>query len=114
MRKLIGLGVLLFMAACAQGPQQQKQDVYGSPQGAYDISKSFVTKSLKAPSTAKFPLFSDEDVIISSLSYGEYKISAWVDAQNSFGAMLRTPYKCSVQYVGKNEWVLKDIKLGDQ
>lgn len=53
-----------------------------------------VKKKLKAPGTAKFSWTAAND--LSSLGGGRYKVESWVDAQNSFGALLRSEFTCIV------------------
>jgi hypothetical protein len=54
-----------------------------------------VSKLLKAPSTARFAFGSD--VTRENHGAGKYRITSWVDSQNGFGAMLRTPFSCEVE-----------------
>jgi hypothetical protein len=56
-----------------------------------------VTTTLKAPSTAKFAPYSGAQVM--DLGEGKYVVRSYVDAENSFGAHIRTPYTCTVQCV---------------
>jgi hypothetical protein len=60
--------------------------------GAFVMSQQFLKDRLKAPSTAKFPLY--DAACVTDLGDGRYKVTSYVDAQNSFGAMLRTRYVC--------------------
>ena len=53
-----------------------------------------VKLELKAPSTAKFPWF-DESYITDN-GDGTYIVSAYVDADNSFGAKIRNNFSCKV------------------
>lgn len=58
---------------------------------AYVFSQQVVEENLKSPSSAEYPTFSD----ISVKKEGNiYTINAYVDSQNSFGAMIRNKYKC--------------------
>ena len=57
-------------------------------------AKHEVEQKLKAPSTAEFQRSSD--MIIETKDNLSYKIGGYVDAQNGFGAMLRTHFICSV------------------
>ena len=59
-------------------------------------SQQVVRDSLKSPSSAKFPTIVDSNVIIRKISTDKYSVAAYVDSENSFGAMLRTYYACSV------------------
>jgi len=64
------------------------------------LSRKMVKEMLKAPSTAKFGdcagFVTKEDIVI---------ITSYVDAQNSFGAMLRNKYAWHGKYDKKtNKW----------
>lgn len=106
--KSIVVGCLLIMGFLAfnnetrtvpQDPQTIQRNM--QVQDAFRHAKAAVKKQLKTPSTAKFAdgydseskykINDDESVIIQS----------YVDAQNSFGAMIRTHYRCTVDKYGK-------------
>ena len=84
--------------------------------GAYLTSQKFVKDRLKSPSTAKFCDF-DEAVVSTT---GEdnrtdpgrdsYTVRGWVDAQNSFGAVLRNRFICKLHKAG-DTWYMDDISL---
>lgn len=57
---------------------------------AWVCAEKIVKDRLKAPSTAKF--CSMREANISHLGNGEYMISGWVDAENSYGAKIRTSF----------------------
>lgn len=60
--------------------------------GVYLAAEKIVKASLKAPSTAIFQEYGDAKFYYDEK--GEvYTIDLWVDAQNSFGAMIRTTYR---------------------
>lgn len=61
--------------------------------------EEFVPKRLKAPKTAEFT-----GVTVSE-SDGVYTVTGSVDAQNSFGALIRSTFTCKVRETGDN-WVL--------
>lgn len=71
---------------------------YGRDLDAKFIATEYVKQSLKSPSTAKFPWINDYKIF--HMGKGKWKVSAYVDAQNSFGAMLRQNFTCVVQYNG--------------
>lgn len=54
---------------------------------AWSCAKSIVRENLKSPSTADFCSFTQSQ--ITHLGNGEYMVTGWVDAQNSFGAKIR-------------------------
>lgn len=57
---------------------------------AWTCAKKIVKDSLKSPSTAKFCSFPESEV--KHLGNGEYMVTGWVEAQNSFGALLRQSF----------------------
>lgn len=71
--------------------KQSKEDTYIS---CYTFSQILVKDKLKSPKSATFPTYSEDfitdkgDTII---------VSAYVDAENSFGASIRTRYKATVK-----------------
>ena len=65
--------------------------------GAYGACKDFVKQALKAPATASFPDYWDRDGEIDVVgSATDFTVRSHVDAENSFGAALRTPFTCKV------------------
>lgn len=79
---------------------------------AYIISKTFIKATLKAPSTADFPFAGKE--FANYIEDSTFIVQAYVDAQNSFGAMIRTNYKIKMKYDGGNwadsgNWSVLDI-----
>ena len=77
---------------------------------AYNYAENFVKKQLKSPRTAKFPSVSEKITHVHEQNYNEYKIDSWVDSQNSFGALVRTRFICTIIFDGKNV-KCKDLKF---
>lgn len=105
---LAGLGAIL--------PKTDSEKV--SPRdkelNAADICHAYVKERLKAPSTAKFPNSEDSNAVqITGTGDGPYTVAAFVDSQNSFGAMMRDQYTCIVRYIGNHNWQLVDLSIGD-
>lgn len=80
---------------------------------AFIRCKNIVENSLKAPSTADFP-WSPERVF--RLENQTYVVKSYVDAQNSFGAMLRSNWHCKIQYTSGDErdasnWTLQELEI---
>ena len=76
---------------------------------AWIKAKHFVTDNLKAPATAKFddcPL----QQCVTPLGMNRYSVSSYVDAQNSFGALIRTRWVAVVREEG-DMWYLESLKL---
>lgn len=79
--------------------------VKGDPVDGYDAQvacKTFVERQLKAPSTAKFSGLSH------SGSGPRWTVTGAVDAENSFGATVRSNWTCTVRISG-DEFKLESL-----
>lgn len=80
---------------------------------AFVISKDFVKRQLKSPSTADFPSFSDSGVHVSPMTTSDgkcgFRIQLYVDAQNSFGGTAREYFTVTVTPDGGGSWSLVSI-----
>ena len=56
--------------------------------------EDIIKEKLKSPSTAKFPSLSDWSIY--EKSYNTYSVSSYVDAENGFGAEIRTYFSLTV------------------
>jgi len=56
---------------------------------------------LRAPATAKFESLNTQSVTRVGTTY---TVRSWVDAQNGFGAMIRTPFMCVATSDGAKDW----------
>lgn len=78
-----------------------------SPQSyAWTACRMYIEKSLKAPSTAKFQ--SESTGTVYDNGNGNYEVSMWVDADNSFGAHIRSTFYCKVNHSG-DQWALVEL-----
>lgn len=78
-------------------PSQSQSSVkVADPMVWADIYASqMVSGFLKAPSTADFARGT-----VKQLEGGIYEVSSYVDSQNSFGAMIRSPWKATLRFKG--------------
>ena len=67
------------------------------------IAKDTVKQNLKAPSTATFSSMSETQI---KRSGNTWTVSGWVDAQNSFGAMLRSEYTVKITFTSKTKYTI--------
>lgn len=72
--------------------------------------QTLVKSSLKAPRTAKFPFVTDVNVSPDKMYF---TINSYVDAQNSYGAMLRNNYHCKMKFNGGGQygWKLESFDV---
>jgi hypothetical protein len=79
------------------------------------ICNGFVRDQLRAPSTADFPLL---DFVATRRGGNRWMIQSYVDAQNGFGATVRTHFLCDLQYhppgqeADSRSWELLDLEIG--
>jgi len=76
---------------------------------AYIMTEDWVKERLKSPSTAKFPDEKNEHTF--KIDAHRYKIISYVDAQNSFGASIRTKFIAEVEQVNENKWILISLEI---
>lgn len=75
---------------------------------AFTMSQIYIKKILKAPSTAKFPVYDISDVV--KTDSRTYEVTSWVDSENSFGAMLRSNYLVRLKYFD-DQWSLRYLEV---
>lgn len=80
------------------GPPSSDRAATNDSLTAFSGCESYITAALKAPSSAKFGSIVDSSVV--SEGAGAWAVSGYVDAQNSFGANLRSRYTCRVNVSG--------------
>jgi hypothetical protein len=73
-----------------EAARQSERDGFAA---AYQCQNA-VRARLKSPVGAEFQ--APRRAAITELDNGNYRINSYVDAQNSFGAKIRTPYTCLV------------------
>jgi hypothetical protein len=105
------LGVIVFIIYASFTGSQSGTGGLNPPDKmtAYFASQDFVEKNLKAPSTAKFPWYSEP--FVTDLGGGRFRVSAYVDAQNTFGAQIRTQYTCVVKGTDEIHWILESLDI---
>ncbi|WP_319940896.1 DNA translocase FtsK [Xenorhabdus littoralis] len=93
----IGFVVIMFVfVSCSSRSPTPETDYCSDDKAAYSYAKKFISSHLKAPSTAKFASYYD----VKSYKPTECKFNfiGHVDAQNSFGAMIRTKFNAVIRY----------------
>jgi len=108
---LVWIAVLVLIFFCIASCRGSAEETSTEPDkiDAYIMSQQFVETKLKAPATAKFPRF--QDSFVKEIGENRYKVSAYVDAENSFGAKIRVKYFCVLKHIGDDKWELEDIEL---
>jgi len=104
---LIGIGWVCRGVSGEQGTSGPPTTTGPDPVGAYVVCQQFVEDRLKAPVTAEFG--GPYSQVTKSLGGGRFVVDTYVDSQNSFGAMIRTEFSCTVQNTGGDNWHLESL-----
>lgn len=107
--------VTIFSIMCSDGDKKNEEKTEKVEKGqdkteAYIMAQQILKKQLKAPSTAKFQKQWDGVKVVYYTNTDTYGITFWVDAQNSFGAMLRTTYNVNMKKTDEKHWKMTDVK----
>ena len=77
---------------------------------AWVLTKHAVEQKLKSPSTAKFPSYGGKDV-----KFTEYDdtciITSYVDAQNSFGAKVRSSFVATLKKNSNGDYIVESVYI---
>lgn len=76
---------------------------------AWVAVKIEVENNLKSPKTASFPLGTKGHV--TKINNNVFKVKAYVDSENSFGANIRTNFSCTVEFTGEYTYRIKDLEF---
>jgi hypothetical protein len=76
---------------------------------AIETAKEYVLQRLKAPATAQWPRGS-ANYSCTELGNDRFKVISFVDAQNTFGANIRTSFAAVVKYEGNGQWSLESLE----
>ena len=74
-------------------------------------SQLYAKSLLKSPGTAKFPLITADDIAVKKTDDNTYLVAAYVDSENSFGAVIRTYYICYVVFLSNDTYQIKDFEF---
>lgn len=97
-------------------PTRSSEDALGGSIGerveAWVAAQDFVRQQLVSPSTAKFHGVAQSPYVV-YLGNARYKVTATVDSQNVFGAMIRTNFAAVVRAKRDEHqtWVLESLEL---
>lgn len=73
------------------------------------MSQKLVRQNLKAPSTAEFPMWTEENCKVTH-NGASWTVTSFVDSQNGFGAMIRSDYVAKMTYNPSTEtWTLTNL-----
>lgn len=104
--------------ASSSQPVSQAWNERESKGGALVAAQNVVKGYLNYPSSAKFEsafwVGGNKGIrVIGPLRNQEYSVTSWVDAQNAFGATIRTEFIIYVKQVAKDRWEVMTDSAGN-
>lgn len=100
------VGVLIVVGVISNNTSSDtgKAKSSGDPYVAHAMCAEFTRDQLKAPASADFPEYDDPGVSVTH-NGDTWTVSSFVDAENSFGADIRTSFTCVARDLGE-QWRL--------
>lgn len=94
----------------AKAATARKDSCGGDDLMALQMSTRFVQKRLRSPSTAKFPGATAQGVTVVDMGDCRFQVVSYVDAQNGFGATIRSRYSALMHYDSETRmWRASDV-----
>ena len=107
--KIFIIGMTIFaISECKKSSPKSDEEPKDESSMASIQCKEFVKERLKSPSSADFPLL---DYQASVIGNNQYVIRSYVEAQNSFGANLKSNYVCIVKWNGQESYAIRNWEL---
>lgn len=111
----VGIIFLTFLAIISpQKPRDdgraQKPKDRATEVDAWGMAKQFVSGRLKSPGSADWG-HQRSSSVVERTGEKTFRVRAWVDSQNGFGALIRTNFICELEYLGKDEWKCTRLQL---
>ena len=109
------IGGWSWFSAWKKSPDREVEAVAkdcGNTTMAFVMSQNFVKQRLKSPSSAEFPMVTDRGVHVTPDGKCGFAVSAFVDSQNAFGAVVRSPYQAAITYNRQSKrWSLGALSI---
>ena len=102
---LIAAPLFYLFLTFISGDKKKEIDYCNSEERAYLASTNMVRNTLKSPSSAKFPHYTEVEIYPAGQC--SFQIKSYVDAKNGFGSMIRKPYLTVVTYDEKTQSYLQ-------
>ncbi len=93
--------------------EKTRQAESSNKEDAWLAAEIIVKERLKSPSTATFGWQTSESCV-TSLGNNRYRVNAWVDGQNAFGATCRTDFSMDLQPDGAGGWSASNITMNQR
>ena len=119
---LLIVSLIILMIFIGDTPVSENDNTNINTSIASFQAQEYVKKSLKSPSTAKFPglwELVNHGVVAYEKETNRYEVVSYVDSQNSFGATIRSDWSVVLKYLGGDNndirnWQLEKMIIDDK
>ena len=81
----------------------------GDKYEAWYYAQQFAKMELSTPKSADFPSYHTDGVSVTALGDDKFSVCGYVDAQNAFGAVVRSRFEAKISREGK-KWYLDSFR----
>lgn len=108
------LAVTLFVVfftffSCRNYKPSPESIAEGDRAEAWYYAQQFAKKELISPKSADFPSYHTDGVKVEIIGDDKFSIRGYVDAQNAFGATVRSRFEAQISHEGK-KWYLDSFR----
>lgn len=108
---IFGALIIIALFAAILDPNRIQAVNSAGRSDACFMSQKFVRQNLKAPTTAEFPDWTQENCQTTHAG-DTWTVTSYVDSQNGFGAMIRSDYTANMTYhPDRDTWTLTGLTI---
>jgi hypothetical protein len=106
------IGAIMILADLIRSKDHDAELSCGDSGMAFVMSQTFIKRRLRAPATASFPWSFADGVKVLDFGDCEFRVKAYVDAENAFSANIRSVYTMNLRFNPSDEsWTARNINI---
>ena len=103
------IAVLCVFFSCRNYKPSPEAIAEGDKYEAWYYAQKFTEKKLATPKSADFPSYHTDGVKVKNIGDDKFSVRGYVDAQNAFGAIVRSRFEAKISREGK-KWYLDSFR----
>ena len=103
------IAVLCVFFSCRNYKPSPEAIAEGDKYEAWYYAQKFTEKKLATPKSADFPSYHTDGVKVENIGDDKFSVRGYVDAQNAFGAVVRSRFEAKISREGK-KWYLDSFR----
>ena len=101
--------ILYAFFSCRNYKPSPEEIAEGDKYEAWYYAQQFAKKELISPKSADFPSYHTDGVKVEIIGDDKFSVRGYVDAQNVFGAVVRSHFEAKISHEGK-KWYLDSFR----